>query len=105
MAAAWFNALANPALARAVSAGTNPGQRVHPEVLEVMKEVGIDLSKAEPTLLTLSPVPELLDMLTVLVLAGLDTTRAELGYLFRHLATHDADRRRLVDVDRCGGRS
>lgn len=40
---------------------------------------------------------ELLDMLTVLVLAGLDTTRAELGYLFRHLATHDADRQRLID--------
>jgi arsenate reductase len=52
MAAAWFNALCNPALARAISAGTHPGQRVHPEVLEAMKEVGIDLSKAEPTLLT-----------------------------------------------------
>lgn len=39
---------------------------------------------------------EMLDMLTVLVLAGLDTTRGQLGYLFRHLATHDADRRRLV---------
>jgi len=52
MAAAWFNALANPALARAISAGTNPGPHVHPEVLEAMKEVGIDLSKAEPILLT-----------------------------------------------------
>jgi arsenate reductase len=52
MAAAWFNGLSNPALARAISAGTNPGQRVHPEVLEAMKEVGIDLSKAEPILLT-----------------------------------------------------
>ncbi len=39
---------------------------------------------------------ELLDMLTVLVLAGLDTTRGQLGYLFRHLATEPADRRRLV---------
>lgn len=39
---------------------------------------------------------ELLDMLTVLVLAGLDTTRGQLGYLFRHLATHPGDRRRLV---------
>ncbi|MES1209775.1 MAG: arsenate reductase ArsC, partial [Pseudomonadota bacterium] len=44
MAAAWFNALANPAAARAVSAGTEPGTRVHPEVLEAMKEVGVDLS-------------------------------------------------------------
>jgi cytochrome P450 len=40
---------------------------------------------------------ELLDMLTVLVLAGLDTTRAELGYMFKHLATHPEDRRRLID--------
>ena len=39
---------------------------------------------------------ELLDMLTVLVLAGLDTTRGQLGYLFRHLATNPADRERLV---------
>ena len=37
-----------------------------------------------------------LDMLQVLVLAGLDTTRGQLGYLFRHLATHESDRRRLV---------
>jgi arsenate reductase len=52
MAAAWFNALANPQSARAISAGTEPGTRVHPEVLAAMKEVGIDLSKALPTLLT-----------------------------------------------------
>jgi len=52
MAAAWFNALANPQSARAISAGTEPGSRVHPEVLEAMKEVGIDLSNAQPTLLT-----------------------------------------------------
>jgi cytochrome P450 len=39
---------------------------------------------------------ELLDMLTVLVLAGLDTTRATLGYLFRHLAAHPEHRRRLI---------
>jgi arsenate reductase len=52
MAAAWFNALANPQVARAISAGTEPGPRVHPEVLEAMREVGIDLSKVQPTLLT-----------------------------------------------------
>jgi len=40
---------------------------------------------------------ERLDMLTVLVLAGLDTTRAQLGYMFRHLAMHPEDRRRLLD--------
>jgi cytochrome P450 len=40
---------------------------------------------------------EILDMLQVLTLAGLDTTRATLGYMFLHLATHDDDRRRLID--------
>jgi arsenate reductase (thioredoxin) len=52
MAAAFFNALADPSQARAVSAGTEPGTRVHPEVLEVMREVGIDLSAAQPQKLT-----------------------------------------------------
>jgi arsenate reductase len=52
MAAAFFNHLADPAKARAVSAGTEPGPHVHPEVLEVMREEGIDLSEAKPRLLT-----------------------------------------------------
>jgi arsenate reductase len=52
MAAAWFNHLADPQVARAVSAGTSPADRVHPEVLDVMKEVGIDLSAARPQKLT-----------------------------------------------------
>ena len=52
MAAAWLNQLADPNKARAVSAGTEPGTRVHPEVLEAMKEVGIDLSGAVPQKLT-----------------------------------------------------
>lgn len=52
MAAAWFGRLADPSKAIAVSAGTQPGARVHPEVLEAMKEVGIDLSSAQPQLLT-----------------------------------------------------
>jgi arsenate reductase len=52
MAAAWLDQLADPARARAVSAGTEPGARVHPEVLEAMQEVGIDLSRAVPRKLT-----------------------------------------------------
>jgi arsenate reductase len=52
MAAAFFNQLANPLKAKAISAGTEPGQRVHPEVLAVMQEVGIDLSQAKPQKLT-----------------------------------------------------
>ena len=43
MAAAWFNALADKSKARAISAGTEPGPRVHPEVLTAMREVGIEL--------------------------------------------------------------
>jgi arsenate reductase len=52
MAAAWLNQLADPAKARAVSAGTQPGARVHPEVLAAMQEVGMDLSAALPRRLT-----------------------------------------------------
>jgi arsenate reductase len=52
MAAALFNALADPLQARGISAGTEPGERVHPVVATVMKELGIDLSQARPRLLT-----------------------------------------------------
>ena len=52
MAAAWFNALADAQKARAISAGTEPGTRVHPEVLQAMKEVGIDLEGTTPRQLT-----------------------------------------------------
>ena len=52
MSAAFFNHLVDPAKARAISAGTQPAAHVHPEVLEVMKEVGIDLSNAVPQKLT-----------------------------------------------------
>ena len=52
MAAALFNALADPAKARALSAGTKPGRAVHPEVADAMREIGIDLSSATPRLLT-----------------------------------------------------
>lgn len=52
MAAAFFNKLADPAKARALSAGTAPGDRVHPEVVAVMQEEGIDLSGARPRKLT-----------------------------------------------------
>ncbi len=54
MAAAFFNALANPARARAISAGTRPERRVHPEVVTAMGEKGIDLSAATPQYLSTS---------------------------------------------------
>jgi arsenate reductase len=52
MAAAFFNQLADPAKARAISAGTQPGTHVHPVVLDAMSEVGLDLSSAKPQKLT-----------------------------------------------------
>jgi arsenate reductase len=52
MAAAFFNHLADPAKGEAISAGTEPGLRIHPEVLAVMQEIGIDLSAAKPQKLT-----------------------------------------------------
>jgi arsenate reductase len=36
----------------ALSAGTTPGEHVHPEVVEVMRELEIDLADREPQLLT-----------------------------------------------------
>lgn len=44
--------LADPTKAEGISAGTEPGPRVDPEVLAVMHEVGIDLSAATPQKLT-----------------------------------------------------
>jgi len=52
MAAAFFNTLANPARARANSAGTRPGTTVHPEVVTAMRELDIDLSSATPQYLS-----------------------------------------------------
>jgi len=66
MAAAFFNALADPSRARALSAGTAPGSKVHPEVVEVMREIGIDLSTSVPQRLT----AELADGAALLVTMG-----------------------------------
>src|SRR5919112_1122977 len=52
MAAAFLSALADPAKVEAISAGTRPGDRVHPEVVEVMREVNLDLSTGRPQKLT-----------------------------------------------------
>jgi arsenate reductase (thioredoxin) len=62
MAAAFFNRLADPAKARAISAGTQPGLRVHPEVVETMREVGVDLSGVRPQRLTAQPAALLVTM-------------------------------------------
>ena len=52
MAAAFFNVLADPAKAHAISAGTAPAEQVHPEVVATMAETGLDLAGATPLLLT-----------------------------------------------------
>ena len=52
MAAALFNQLADPAKARAISAGTEPIARVHPVVVDAMRELGVDLSAVQPQKLT-----------------------------------------------------
>ena len=66
MAAAFFNALADPKIARAVSAGTEPAERVHPEAIAVMGELGLDLSTARPRRLT----DELVAGATLLITMG-----------------------------------
>lgn len=66
MAAAWFNLLADPSRAHALSAGTAPGPAVHPEVLAVMRETGIELSGIVPQRLT----PELAAQAQLLVTMG-----------------------------------
>lgn len=52
MAAAWFNKMCDRTKARAISAGTQPGDRVHPEVIQVMREEGVDLNGTKPQFLS-----------------------------------------------------
>jgi arsenate reductase len=66
MACAFFNMLADPTKARAVSAGTRPGTQVHSEVVATMLEVGIDLRSAKPQLLA----PELARDADLLITMG-----------------------------------
>jgi arsenate reductase (thioredoxin) len=51
---------------RALSAGTTPGERVHPEVVEVMRELDIDLADRIPKALT----TELAEQADVVVTMG-----------------------------------
>ena len=66
MAAAFFNAAVDPAKAHAESAGTKPGERVHPEVVDVMRDQGLDLAAARPQLLT----PQLAATASMLITMG-----------------------------------
>ena len=66
MAAALFNHLANPVVGSCGLRQHAPRRAVHPEVVEVMREVGIDLSSGKPQLLT----PELAQRANLLVTMG-----------------------------------
>jgi arsenate reductase len=48
IAAAFFNAAADPQLAEAITGGTEPADRVNPLAIDVMREVGIDLPSTAP---------------------------------------------------------
>ena len=50
MAEAFFNKLSKTS--KAISAGTRPDDNIHPYTIQVMKEVGVDVSKQKPKLLT-----------------------------------------------------
>jgi arsenate reductase len=52
MAEAFFNQAAG-GKARALSAGTKPASAVDPRTIEVMREVGIDISRNKPKALTM----------------------------------------------------
>jgi arsenate reductase len=52
MAEAFFNQAAG-GRAKAISAGTKPASAVDPKTIEVMREVGIDISAAKPKALTM----------------------------------------------------
>jgi cytochrome P450 len=45
----------------------------------------------------LLPRDEVITICVTLMLAGLDTTRSQLGYIFHHLATHDDDRQMVIE--------
>ena len=50
MAEAFFNRLSKTW--KAISAGTKPDEKIHPYTVLVMKEVGLEVSKRKPKLLT-----------------------------------------------------
>ena len=52
MAAAFLAMLSDPSRVEALSAGTQPGELVHPIVVDVMKEAGVDISGNRPQRLT-----------------------------------------------------
>jgi arsenate reductase (thioredoxin) len=65
MSEAFFNQMAQ-GKAKAISAGSQPADRVNPTVVEVMRETGIDISRNKPRLLTL----EMMEGITLAITMG-----------------------------------
>src|SRR5262249_46488686 len=66
MAAAWFNEICDRRKASAISAGTQPSEHIHPEVVQVMKEEGINITSLKPQFLS----PELAQKASLLITMG-----------------------------------
>ena len=64
MAEAFFNQMAR-GKAFAISAGTQPADKVNPVVVAVMREVGIDIGDNRPKMLTLDVVEKADRMITM----------------------------------------
>ena len=64
MAEAFFNKMAK-GRAQALSAGTQPADKVNQVVVEAMREVGIDISGSKPRALTMEMVEKAHKMITM----------------------------------------
>ena len=64
MAEAFFNRMAK-GRAKGFSAGTQPADKVNPVVVEVMREVGIDISRRKPKMLTLEMLEDVDRVITM----------------------------------------
>ncbi len=68
MAEAFFNRISKEA--RASSAGTKPASSVNPLAVQVMKEVGIDISDHKPKILTLEMIEDADKVITMGCMVG-----------------------------------
>lgn len=71
MAEAFFNQMAK-GKAKGLSAGTQPSKKVNPMVVKTMREVGIDISRRKPKLLTF----EMLEDADRVITAGCSVEKA-----------------------------
>jgi len=103
MAAALFNAMADPAKARAISAGIEPAAAVHPEVVRVLAEEQLDALLESPRALS----HDLVGSASLLITMGYGAPWPEVPGVTREewplpetLGTPVAELRRLREVIR-----